>query len=51
MGVLSIVILIEILSMPFGNIYNQSLYGVGLGVLLLIGGVMIRLYRGQYYGE
>lgn len=51
MGILSIVILIEILSMPFGNIYNQSLYGVGLGVLLLIGGVMIRLYRGQYYGE
>ena len=51
LGIVSIVILFEMLSMPFGNVYDQSLYGIGLGFLFIIGGVMIRLYRGQFYNE
>jgi quinol-cytochrome oxidoreductase complex cytochrome b subunit len=51
LGILAIVIFFEILSMPFGNVYDQSLYGIGLGFLLIIGGLMIKIYRAQYYHE
>lgn len=47
----AIVIFIEISIMPINNVFNDSLYGIGIGLIFLIVGAFIRLYRASVYGE
>ncbi|MHB8359006.1 MAG: cytochrome b [Thermoplasmataceae archaeon] len=47
----AIVIFIEISIMPINSVFNDSLYGIGLGLIFLIVGAFIRLYRASIYGE
>ncbi len=44
-------ILIFISFLPVGSVYNQSLYGIGLGIIFILAGMMIRVYRKEAYGE
>ena len=47
----SIVVLFEITIIPPTSPSNNALYGIGLGLILLIIGAFIRIYRASVYGE
>ncbi len=50
-GFLAILILSIISVIPPTTLLNQSLYGLGLGLIFLIGGVYVKLYRSRIYNE
>lgn len=47
----AIFILFEISVINPVTVFNTSLYAIGMGVILLIGAVIIRMYRAMFYNE
>ncbi|MHB1493376.1 MAG: cytochrome b [Thermoplasmataceae archaeon] len=50
-GMAAVAILIEISIIPPDSVFNEALYGIGLGLIALIGVALIRLYRHAIFGE
>jgi quinol-cytochrome oxidoreductase complex cytochrome b subunit len=50
-GILAVAILAIISVIPPDSTFNQSLYGIGMGLIFLLGGVFTMLYRSHEFNE